>query len=50
MKHYLIIQTLTVLLLLLSVLLIFIGGVELVAAPTTLTNNHLQEGSQIWNI
>jgi len=34
MKHYLIIQTLTVLLLLLSVLLIFIGGVELVAAPT----------------
>ena len=34
MKHYLIIQTLTVLPLLLSVLLIFIGGVELVAAPT----------------
>jgi len=29
-----IIQTLTVLLLILSVLLIFIGGVELVAAPT----------------
>ena len=36
MKHYLIIQTLTVLLLLLSVLLIFIGGVGVMAAPTIL--------------
>ena len=36
MKHYLIIQTLTGLLLLLSVLLIFIGGVGVMAAPTIL--------------